>query len=221
MRFLNDIFSYAWRGSGKFVLATCVVLSVVADLAGFAPGIGFVAWLLLSGYFSAVYFQLIQSSATGGKEAPEFPDTSNLFEDLIWPMLQIFVVALVSFIPYSGYLAFVDKENWNPGIAYGLLAVGIVYFPMAMLAVVVLGRTSALSPHIVLPAIFRAGWLYWLGVLLLALLYLAGSLIEKSLANQWIIGSLVMSAVGGYTLMTNARILGVVYRERQEELEWL
>ena len=221
MRLLNDIFGYAWRGSGKFVLATCVVLSVVADLAGFAPGVGVVAWLLLSGYFSAVYFQLIQSSATGGKEAPEFPDTANLFEDLIWPMIQILVVALVSFIPYSGYLAWVDEENRNPGIAYGLLAFGILYFPMAMLAVVVLGRTSGLSPHIVLPAIFRAGWLYWLGILLLALLYLGGSLVEDLLKGQWIIGSLVMSAVGAYTLMTNARILGVVYRKRQEELGWL
>jgi hypothetical protein len=30
-----------------------------------------------------------------------------------------------------------------------------------------------------------------------------------------------MAIVGSYTLMTNARILGVVYRERKEELGWL
>lgn len=123
MHLLNDIFIYAWRGSGKYVLVTCVILSVISNVVTFVPMLGLVAWLLLSGYFSAIYFQLIQSSAVGGKEAPEFPDTSNLFEDF--------------------------------------------------------------------------------------------------LAGHWIIGSLVMSAVGAYTLMTNARILGVVYRERQEELGWL
>jgi hypothetical protein len=221
MNFLNDIFSYAWRGGGKYVWITCVVLSVISNGVSFVPMIGVIAWLLLSGYFSAIYFQLIQSSAVGGKEAPEFPDTSNLFEDLIWPMVQIFVVAMVSFIPFFGYMGWAGEEYGNVGVGYGLLAFGILYFPMAMLAVVVLGRTGALSPHIVLPAIFRAGWLYWLGVLLLALLYLAGSLIEDILAGQRIVGSLVMSAVGAYTLMTNARILGVVYRERQEELGWL
>jgi hypothetical protein len=30
-----------------------------------------------------------------------------------------------------------------------------------------------------------------------------------------------MSGVGAYVLMTNARMLGVVYREREEELGWL
>lgn len=221
MNLLKDIFTYAWRGSGKYVLLTCVVLSVVAELAGFAPGIGAVAWLLLSGYFSAVYFQLIQSTATGGREAPDFPDTANLFEDLIWPMMQIFVVALISFIPFFGYTVWADEERGSAATAFILLGIGIAYFPMAMLAVVVLGRTSAASPHIVLPAIIRAGWLYWLGVVLLGLLYLGRAWMEGQLKGWWIVGPLVMSAVGAYTLMTNARILGVVYRERQEELGWL
>lgn len=28
---------------------------------------------------------MIQSSATGGKEAPEFPDLSNLYDDILSP----------------------------------------------------------------------------------------------------------------------------------------
>jgi hypothetical protein len=46
-------------------------------------------------------------------------------------------------------------------------------------------------------------------------------IIEAALSGSLIIGTLVMSLVGSYTLMTNARILGVIYRERQEELGWL
>lgn len=221
MPLLLDILTYAYRGSGKYVLSTCAVLSVVADLAGIAPLVGPVAALLLSGYFCAIYFQLIQSSAIGGKEAPEFPDTSNLFEDIVWPMLQIFVVGLVSFGPFIGYSIWAGGDHLNPLIAYGFLGLGIIYFPMAMLAVVVLGYTGALSPHIVVPSILRGGWLYWIGVLMLALLYIAGSFIEHVFSGQLIIGSLVMAVVGAYSLMTNARILGVVYRERQEKLEWL
>ncbi|MFT3992344.1 MAG: hypothetical protein QM680_13145 [Luteolibacter sp.] len=221
MNILKDILTYAYRGSGKYVLIVCVILSVVAKLAGIAPLLGPIATLLLSAYFCAIYFQMIQSSATGGKEAPEFPDTANIFEDIIWPMLQIFVVGLVSFGPLVGYSIWAGEDRFNSMVGYGLVGFGVVYFPMAMLAVVVLGYTGALSPHIVIPAIFRGGWLYWIGVLMLCLLYVSGSLIEDALAGSLIIGTLLMSLVSSYTLMTNARILGVVYRERQEELGWL
>jgi hypothetical protein len=221
MNLLKDILTYAYRGSGKYVLGVCVVLSVVAKLAGFAPLLGAIAGFLLAAYFCAIYFQMIQSSATGGKEAPEFPDTANLFEDIIWPMLQISVVALVSFAPLLGYSIWAGEAGFSALIGFGLFGLGVVYFPMAMLAVVVLGYTGALSPHIVVPAIFRGGWLYWSGVLMLCLLYVAGAVLGQFFSGSFIVGPLVMSLVSSYTLMTNARILGVVYRERQEELGWL
>jgi len=221
MKILQDIVTYAYRGSGKYVLILCVVLSLVAKLAGIAPLVGPIASILISAYFCAIYFQMIQSSATGGKEAPEFPDTANLFEDIIWPMLQIFVVLLVSFGPLIGYMVWAGEDDVRPIIGYGLLAFGAIYFPMAMLAVVVLGYTGALSPHIVIPAIFRAGWLYWVAVSMLCILYFVESQIESMLSGLFLIKFVILAVVGVYTLMTNARILGVIYRERQEELGWL
>lgn len=221
MNHIKDILTFAWRGNGKYVLITCAVLSIIADLAGLAPLIGAIATLFLSGYFCAIYYQLIQSTATGGHEAPEFPDASNIFEDIIWPMLQIFVVALVSFSPLLGYVFGAGDERANPIIVYALLGLGVVYFPMAILAVVILGYTGALSPHIVIPAIFRGGWIYWIGVFLLLALYFLGAVVDHVFSGQIIVGHLMMAIVGSYTLMTNARILGVVYRERQEELGWL
>ena len=221
MHLLKDILTFAWRGSGKYVLISCVVLSVIADLASLAPVIGLIASFLLSGYFCAVYYQLIQSSATGGKEAPDFPETSNIMEDILWPMLQIIAVALVSFGPCIGYMIWAGEESANPLVIYGLLGFGVVYFPMAMLAVVILGYTGALMPHIVLPAIFRGGWIYWAGVVMLLALYFMKSAIDDIFSGKIIIGNLIMAVIGSYTLMTNARILGVVYREREEELGWM
>lgn len=221
MHLLKDILTFAWRGSGKYVLIICVVLSVIADLAGLAPGFGGIASFLLAGYFCAIYHQLIQSTATGGKEAPEFPDTANLFEDLVWPMVQVVVVAVVSFGPFVGYTLWAGAESAHPMIGNGLLGLGVAYFPMAMLAVVILGSTGAVSPHIVMPAMARGGGLYWLGVLLLVVLYGVGAVIDELFSGHLIVGHLMMAVIGSYTLMTHARILGVVYRERQEELGWL
>ncbi len=221
MNILKDILTFAWRGSGKYVLITCVVLSVIADLAGLAPLLGAIATVLLSGYFCAIYYQLIQSTATGGKEAPEFPDTANIFEDIIWPMLQILVVAIISSGPFLGYVIWAGDESVSPVIAYALLGLAVGYFPMAILAVVILGYTGALSPHIVFPAIVRGGWIYWVGVFLLLALYFVGAIVEDIFSGQIIVRHLTMAVVGSYTLMTNARILGIVYRERQEELGWI
>ena len=73
MNILKDMLTYAYRGSGKYVLIVCVVLSIVAKVAGIAPLVGPITALLLGDYFCAICFQMIQSSATGGKEAQEFP----------------------------------------------------------------------------------------------------------------------------------------------------
>ncbi|MFY7817139.1 MAG: hypothetical protein ACOVRB_02115 [Akkermansiaceae bacterium] len=221
MHLLKDIFTFAWRGSGKYVMIICVALSVVSDLASLSPLFGGIATLLLSGYFCAIFYQMIQSTATGGKEAPEFPDTSDIFEDIIWPMLQTTAVIAAAFGPYLIHYFLVDERTSHSPISLALLGFGIIYFPMAMLAVIILGYTGAMSPHIVMPALWRGGGTYWFGVILLLILYGISEWIDTMFSGQIIVGHLIMAVVGSYTLMTNARILGLVYREKQEELGWL
>lgn len=90
-----------------------------------------------------------------------------------------------------------------------------------MLAVVVPGPMPALNPLVVIPSIFRAGWLYWFGIGMLCLLYVPGWFIEQAMSGRLIVGTVVMAGVGAYTLMTNARLLGIIYREREEEPGWI
>lgn len=56
------------EGSGKLILLTCALCD-----------------------------QLVLCTATGAKNATEYPETSNLKEDVIWPMWHMMAVALVSF----------------------------------------------------------------------------------------------------------------------------
>lgn len=78
-----------------------------------------------------------------------------------------------------------------------------------------------MSPHIVIPAIFRGGWLYWVAVLLIGLLYFAEVLVSAAFAGHLIVGTLIAALLGMFTLMTSGRMLGVVYRDREEKLDWL
>lgn len=219
MTILGDIFSYGYRGGGKYILLICVVLSAVAQLASLAPAFGWVAWWLVFGYFCATYFKVIETSATGSTEAPDFPEVSSMFEDVVVPAFKVIAVSAVCFGPEIIYGIF-SESRANPAISIALKGFGYVYFPVAMMAVVCLGYLGAMSPHIALPAIFRAGGLYWLAVFLLAILDLFQGFISALLGGVFLLNVVVMTLLGAYVFLTNGRILGVIYREPQEEMGW-
>ena len=150
-----------------------------------------------------------------------FPFPSNLIDDILSPAAQVVAVFVVSFLPLI-VAGFCLRENApNALLIYGLLGFGLLYAPMAMLAVVVLGYIGALSPHIVIPSIFRVGWMYLLVVFTLCLLYFAEATIGKMLDGMFIVRHLAMAVVGIFVMMANGRLLGLLYRGRQEKLCWL
>jgi hypothetical protein len=50
---------------------------------------------------------------------------------------------------------------------------------------------------------------------------MAESMIGEFLAGKIIVGPVLLAFVGMYTMMTNGRLLGIVYRERKEQLGWI
>jgi hypothetical protein len=92
---------------------------------------------------------------------------------------------------------------------------------MAMLAVVVLGEIWVIRPTLVIPSIFKVGWFYGLILVMLVVLYTLEMVLRDWFGGTLIVGSLVTALVAMYTLMVNGRLLGLLYLEKQEELEWL
>lgn len=221
MGLFHDIFTYPFRGSGKYMLLFGAVLSALSEWVRFAPLFGGIASLILAAYLTATYFEIIETTATGSDEAPMFPNVSNVWEDLIWPLLKSAIVFLASFAPALIYVFGVDEGDQQAGIAFALLGFGAIYFPMAMMAVVVLGYLGAMSPHIVFPAIIRSGGLYWLAVFLFVLIFMFEAFLGGIMARVPIAGTLMMAVVGIIVMMLNGRILGIIYRERREEMGWI
>lgn len=221
MHLLKDIFTYAYRGSGKYILLLGAGLHIAYFLVQYAPLIGIVATLCMLSYLLATYFQIIVSTATGEKEAPEFPGLSDLFEDIIAPFFRMIGIGLICFSPAIAYAAMVGFMGAHSIVIMLLLLLGLAYFPMAVLAVAMLGHISAALPHIIFPSLYRAGWIYWLGILLIAILYIAERILSLLFPGDVFYGILLFSLTGMYIMMTNGRILGLVYREREEELGWL
>ena len=92
---------------------------------------------------------------------------SRIVEDLISPVLQVIFVGFVSFIPLFVLHAFGEGGGLLETL---LILLGIACFPMAMMAVVVLGQLRAASPFLVIPSIISAGGYYWVAVCALVLL---------------------------------------------------
>ena len=221
MGIIQDIFTYPFRKSGKYMIVIGSVLSVLSELVRFAPLFGVVASLILAAYLTATYFEIIETTSTGSDEAPMFPNISNAWEDLAWPMIKSVIVFLVSFAPWLIYAFGVYEAEQHAGVHIALLGFAAIYLPMAMLGVVVLGYLGGLSPHIVFPAIFRAGGLYWLAVFLIVLIFLFQVFLGGLMEGRPVLGTLVLSVAGIVAMMLNGRTLGIIYRERREEMGWI
>lgn len=216
---IQDVFGYAVRGNGKSILIIGSVIKILSIVMSFAPLLGVLAHLILFAYFCALYFQIIETTATGSTEAPEFPEIMNPIGDLLAPMLKVCGVALAVLGPLLVYLISVDEPS--AGVVFALAGVSAAYFPMAMMAVVVLGYMGAMGPQIVLPAIARAGGLYWLSVFVLLMMYMAQSYLLGVLDGIPFLGAVIASVLSMYLLMTNGRMLGIIYRERREQMGWI
>lgn len=218
---VHDVITYPLRGNGKYILALGTGLALARELTVFLPPfINFIAGVLLTGFLCATLFEIIQASASGVDEAPEFPEVTSVFEDLIWPMVQVVLIVLLSFAPWEAWGAWGEGAE-NRWLDQGFLLLGIVYCPMALLAVVVRGSLIAVSPHVVVLSIIRAGWAYGVAVLILALLYLMGDLAHGWLGDRRIVGTLILAPAGIFALMATGRTLGLVYRRREEQLAWV
>lgn len=131
------------------------------------------------------------------------------------------MTALFSFAP-AILFAFSTSEGGASGlILLSLIGVGFIYLPMAILAVGILGTFRGLLPHIVIPSILKAGGLYWGIVGILFMVYLIENYALGFVSDVFIVGALISAFVSMLTLMINGRLLGLLYCNKEEELEWI
>lgn len=218
MNTAQDIATYAWRGDGKYILFLGSVLPVAYTLS--APALGGIVSLMVLGYLVALSFDIIQTTATGSDEAPDFPTITSLVDDVWTPLLQSTVAAIVAFAPAVVTSLYFGETATTSWLITGLWIGGSIYYPMALLAVAITGSLTSLSPTVILPSLFRAGWLYWAGILIFFLIKGVETLLGHLPLSPFIIGP-VLAVFSLYVLMTNARILGLIYRRHSDDFQWL
>ncbi|MFH1139677.1 MAG: hypothetical protein V1816_26675 [Pseudomonadota bacterium] len=216
-------FLYPFTGNGLYILLGGAIFFTIIHYLLYIIFIGWMIGLATSCYLLAYFFKVMTSSAEGEDKPPDWPDFSNLFQDIISPVVKMLLTVFVSFLPAILVLIIrpaPDLET-NLLLAGGLAVLGAVYYPMALLAFVMSGRLAGLTPIVVIPAILKMPLIYLVGIMTYGFLIPVAALAQGYLAIPIpILGAVLYSALGMYFNMVQMRVLGLMYAANAERLNW-
>ena len=218
--FALDILTYPFHKSGYPLFFVGAILILLSNFATVMPVVGGFASLFIFAYLCGLFFELLNLSATDQEELYTFPDLSDAWEDIALPAIKVVGVVAISFLPLIVWELSGDAESPNANaIWYSAVAWAALYFPMAMLGTVIFGSLIGASPHIVFPAIFRSGGLYFI-VALLVFALICLHTFSGHFLPEGIPGLIISALITMFVMMTVARALGLLYVRREEELGW-
>ncbi len=214
---MMDALGYPVRGSGGILLVIGAVLSAVLGFASGFSLFGGIASSLGLAYFNAYYHSIVESTVSWNEDPPDWPDVSDLVGEVIVPMVRTAGVFLLSFLPMLGCVVLARKLGggiWSSPLVWLGILWGVLYFPMAILHVIVRNEMINALPWHVLPKILKAMPVYFLlAGLLLAGLVISG-VVEVLLGRIPLVGGLLAAGAGFYFMMAQARLAGIFYRDQ-------
>jgi len=216
-----DALVYPFKGSGWIMIGIGTVLSLLLNVASFAPLLGGAVSLCSAGYFTSFYFDIIASTVTGGEECPDWPSVSNMWDDMLRPLLQLFGAIFVSFLPLLICLYVLrEAKSEHFAVVLSFFGFGCLYFPMAILGLVQFGNLSGTLPHVVVPALWRCLPGYLLTVATFVFVLIVSAVIQRLAGKVPFWGWLLASTVSLYFLMVQARLIGLLYVKNEERIGW-
>jgi hypothetical protein len=223
IRMVAGAFGYPFKGDGMILLIAGTVVYGLLDLAGII--IGFLS-LFAGGYLVAYMQRILTSSAAGDMTMPDWPDLSDFVSDILSPCLQMAGTVLACCAPAVVLALGLGAEHaWKDVAVRTAYVFGMVYFPMAFLAVAMFDSIAALNPILVLPSMVKVAREYLLVLFILGLILLAQWAKDALLAMRMPIGVrllyIVFSSFLSLYLATVAmRVLGLLYFSKKQSLGW-
>lgn len=243
-------FIYPVKGFGPLIIIISAIL--LMGLSFFSPGVvkyGYLPetpnWtlvfrLLAMGFLFAFMQSVIHATAIGDDEMPGLPSMSNFWEDILLPGLQFLGLTLICFGPAIGIMAFSIYGPGGTGLPIFLLMAalvfGVIYFPMAFLAVAMLDSVMAANPIQIVPSIIRVPLEYFVTCLVLGIVvalppigdFLIALMFPLALHTSdmgpmfgYLAALVFWKLFGLYLLVVGVRILGLLFRCKREKLGWL
>jgi predicted Zn finger-like uncharacterized protein len=213
---LPDAFAYPFKGSGFILILVGTVCFSFLDFFASLSVFGFIVTAFVACYLCAFMMKIVTSSADGKKEIPDWPDASGFWDDIIVPLFQVIWTGIFCFAPAIIYLIFVHYDIFF----WLLLALGILYFPMALISVALTNSVLSINPVLVVPLIIKVPVDYLAACVILALIALLAHFSQLLVSISPLVGPVLKNLIGLYFLVVEAHILGLIYYANKEKLGW-
>lgn len=186
-------------GIGRFLAFPLLVLKIVAFI---------IFLLILPGYM----FSIIESTALGKDELPDWPDFSFFWSEVLLPFFQIIALFLIPVVLGS---IFRDLTIW-------IILLSLFYYPMALLILAV-GRKiiNAINPVVAVTSIFKIWRVYLPTVALFYILYFGGLYFGAFINRIPLVGAFLATFFLLYIFIICSRLVGCLYRSNYNKLAWI
>lgn len=212
------------RGTGLVLILAAAGLAGVLSLCGGRWGWGAFAMLCsmsVGAWMLAYLRQTMLAAAEGRDETTDWPEWRS--QSLLEGALQFAAVYLASFGPWIICRVWLSPQTETMALlCHGLLVLGVCYFPMALLAVVIYEDVAAMNPLLILPSLLKVPLKYFsvccVGAALAGAAFLAGEWLAGF--RLPVVSSIVSSMVSTYAALVMARLMGWFYFCSRDELAW-
>lgn len=170
---------------------------------------------------------VISSSAQGDRSLPDWPDFSDLWDNLILPSLRFGILSILLFLPFTYAMVVIAPKAeaisinilLSSPVLWVIFLASLSYYPMALLIMAVTeSLTTALNPINVVSSILNIFKEY-----IIALLFFYGLIaIQIGLSNLTAIGGIgwLNPLIHFYFLLVGMHLLGIIYFQYKRKLGW-
>ncbi|HEY3244350.1 MAG TPA: hypothetical protein VGM03_13470 [Phycisphaerae bacterium] len=116
--FLRDAawaFLFLIQPSNLVIMLIMWAVRTLKIVVGFAPCIGIIASLIISGWYISFLFNTVAAAAAGEDDLPTLSLTEGIVDDVIMPLIKYVGVTLVLLLPAIAYLVWTATELLSGG----------------------------------------------------------------------------------------------------------
>ena len=215
--------AYPFNPKGLALLVGGTIFFTLLRFGIRVPILGLLVAIFTVGYLATYMFSIIGTTANAEDLPPDWPSISHWIDDTLYPFGLLIAAILVSLGPFFVYKAVcvVKDIPTQNAIIWLLLIYAILYLPMALIAMAIFRSFAALNPVLIISSILKVPLQYLGALIFLGLLLVVQFLSSRAgLPQVPILSRLLSQFVSLYFLMVEMRILGLLYRYKEEKLNW-
>lgn len=160
------------------------------------------------GYIYSTQFKIIFTTGNGYPDAPAFPDFSDVFDNILIPLIKVALIWIFAFLP--SILSLWLLQDPSNIFFWCIVALGFCYLPIGLMIAAMDEITKAFNPIVIVASIRKAGTGYVMMVIAYGLFTILKKYLDESFAGSWVFSSLLSA----YGIMFTARLIGGVFRDR-------